>query len=523
MKPSPHFRRSEDRDRIEGQITVTSILPVLRRKWKNLVKLGVVGSVIAVLFVAGFYLTRPTNMQATLAFRVLFSGVENGRYPNGVRFTPSDIVAHSVLHEVYQRHSLTNVVPFGDFIRCFAVLESNPGLNRLQNEYKDTLASRSLTPVERKRLEDEYADKVNALRNGEFALIALWDPKESKMPAKNMIVLMKDILKSWGTQANARGVFKFDMTIYSVNILPTISDAPDHLVATDRFRVATERVLRNVQELDKTPSARQVRVGPARTSLGELQSSLEDILKYRFSLMDAAVMRFGLYNNRWVSESYLTEQLLRLDTLGSELQNRLRATQEILRAYTSGRSGEIDIGKAPSVPANDRSLTNSSSATASFLDRIMDLSSRTEDMAFRQNLLRQAVELGDQLAGVDTEKRLYERRLKLLQSSTPELQGAVEAKTLVTSQLSTVAEELAKLIQNMQLIHEEISRVALRPEAAYTVLAEGAPHSRSVVNMQLIVVLVLGVWIIYFSICLLSVCWPVPARTTTDVERSPLQ
>ena len=184
--------------------------------------LAVLSVAVAVLGVV--YTVLPHQQQSTVVFRLLFKGAEKGLYPNGTQFTPSDVVTTAVLEEVYQRNGLEKFCKFEDFKSAVVVINRNPDIQRLQREYAPKLEDRKLLVVERQKLEAEYDNRMQAIRNGEFTLMLQQDGALLKWPGTLAGKVIEDVLIVWLDQSRSRGVFKFDFNIYSTNLLQEITE-----------------------------------------------------------------------------------------------------------------------------------------------------------------------------------------------------------------------------------------------------------------------------------------------------------
>jgi len=104
---------------------------------RRIILLALAGLVVGAGVVLAVIVMRPTQPISALTLRLLFYGVERGEYPNGIRFTPADIVATPVLDEVYHRDQLQKYVRFDDFKNAWTVINNNPALDQLRREYED--------------------------------------------------------------------------------------------------------------------------------------------------------------------------------------------------------------------------------------------------------------------------------------------------------------------------------------------------------------------------------------------------
>ena len=94
------------------------------------------------------------------------------------------------------------------------------------------LEDRKLTTVEREKIEDEFQAKLKSSRTGEFRLVGLLGTGLVNWDRDLVGVVMNDIVNTWIEDSRAKGVFKFDLNVYSENIVSDLKkyqDEPSHL------------------------------------------------------------------------------------------------------------------------------------------------------------------------------------------------------------------------------------------------------------------------------------------------------
>lgn len=462
--------------------------------WRSRVRIilhGLAAVSVAVAVLGAVFVFRPTQQQSTVVFRLLFKGVEKNQYPNGMQFTPGDIVATPVLAEVYKRNSLEKFGEFDDFKSAFAVINRNPALERLRREYAPRLEDRRLTPVDRQKLEAEYDSRMKAIQNGEFTLVLQQEGALASWPETLAGKVMEDVLSVWAEQSRSRGVFKFDLSIYSENLLAEITNSTsDYTLLLDRLRLAVNRILGNLEALAETPGARLVRVGEKQTSLGEIEANLRDNLTFDLREINSIIFSFGLFREPVLTEAYLKEQLFRLDVERKELQSRNEGMQRAVADYAANRSGVGQGSGATSAGGGNASLMPQLSD--GFLDRILDLSGQNTDIAFRQDISRQIIQNERAMYQLETERQLYQRSLDALQKGG--MQGGVNGRQIVDERINQLVTRLRATLQNVSLLHAELSNRNLQPSLVYALVQPLQQERVSKVRMLAVgIVLVLGI------------------------------
>ena len=114
-----------------GSISVAHIINVLRR-YSPIIAVSIAAVIFGYVLIAlAYYALSPTTLSSRLPFRLEFEGAERGEYPNGLKFSSSEIVSTPILMRVYEANELSKYVPFHRFKESLFVHESSPELQRL--------------------------------------------------------------------------------------------------------------------------------------------------------------------------------------------------------------------------------------------------------------------------------------------------------------------------------------------------------------------------------------------------------
>lgn len=467
-QPTPY-----PQDEPAGDVGIFDVVGIWWRARARIAVFALIGGVVALGFLLAVYIIRPSQQEMVLPVRLRFDGVEKGLYPNGMPFSPQDIVSTSVLQKVYEKNHLGAFMKFAEFKDGFSVIEGNVAVERLRREYASKLDDRKLSAVERNRVEDEYQSKVKALRNGEFRIVGLFQSAAfSKWQPDLAGKVLTDIMETWVEQSRGRGVFKFDINVFSDNILNDIKQGEDdYLVQVDRLRVSIKRILKNLDTLSAIPGSNLIRVGDRNISLGELEVSLRDDFKFKLGTIQSAIYAFGFYRNRTLSEAYIQDQLFNLQLDRQANAGKIKVVDDALAGYSSNRSGSA--GAASGVAGGSAGIaagTMIPQLGESFLDRVIDLSTQKADVEYRQDLTTKNIAIGQEMVDIDKEKQLYERMLKTLAQENSDDAKRAQMLTWVQDQISGLVASLGVSLKNLQLLHLEVSQRALQPSMIYTVV-----------------------------------------------------
>lgn len=477
------------------------VLSLWWRERVSLLRWAIAGLVATAVVLLGILTFGPNRQETTLTFRLIFDGIDKGQYPNGTRFAPAHLVATPVLQEVYRRNGLAQFIEFEDFKDAFAVTAVNPATERLRREYQARVQDRRLASVDRKKLEDEYATRVQVLQRGEYTLVLNIGGTFQRWPETLAGKVMDDVLGVWVEQSRGRGLLRFDLNIFSENILNELNPAlDDYPMLLDRMRVVIERVRKNLQELAATEGARLLRVEARRVSLGELDVQLQDAVKYRLSMIEAPVYTLGLFKERELTSSYITEQLFRLQREAQSTKSQIAAVHQSLAGYNASRAGG---GAMPS--EGNPSMQQSS---GSFLDQMMDLSAQGTNVTFRQDLVWRLLKLDRELAELADERQVYEKMQQALNADGRKVElDRKEVEPWVQQQIAGMIEGLRQTLGVVRLLHAEIAQRNLQPSMVYSV---PDPLEQRLISSlgfaKLVVVLGFG-WALYLGLVLAILAW----------------
>jgi hypothetical protein len=342
-------------------------------------------ALIAALYTAtaiAYYLISPATSTTSVPFRLDWEGAEKGKYPNGLKFSPADIVTKPVILEVFGRNEVGRYAKFSDFAQAVFVLESNRVAEKLAAEYQTKLADPKLTPIERDRLENEYRAKREAVAKNEYAINHVATEKTRGIPKTVLTKSLQDILETWAKLAAVeRKVTKYPVAVMSPAEVDEDATVADPFVALHMLRTRIRRALDNVGELDHLPGAELAHSGKQR-SLHEIRNRLEDLLRFRLeplimatpSTDQAAALRFA------------EAQLAYDERVLKALQDEAGAARESLIAYFDDPSMT-----RPKTPPQGEGTTPDNvtpQLTDTFLDRLVALTKNPADVAYRQVLVQ---------------------------------------------------------------------------------------------------------------------------------------
>jgi hypothetical protein len=465
---------------------------------------------VVVVFAIGAavaFLRQPVERQASVEFRLMFDGADRGEYPNGLRFSRSEIIASPVLLEVYEANELGRYCTFDEFKNGFFIMESNRDLELLQYEYAAKLADTRLATVDRARLEQEFGQRREALKVAQYRLNLMNPGGRAEMPNALMSKVLNDVLATWAEQADRRGVLKYQINVLTANILSQdFMAAEDYVIRLDILRGKINRILQNLDELAELPGATIQRVGETRVSLAEVRANLLDVLRFKAEPVTGQIRATAISTNSALLSRYLENRLFQVRLDKEEAQARVSLLQDSLRRYMSERGGGIPTTPEGTPPTGGQG-SPLPGATAlipqfgeSFIDRLVELSSQNNDVRYRQELTDRMIDAGQVAVGLEKESAYYESLLDSVRR--PPTAGAgnaaqAESARLIDSKLDEIYAATMRAVEQANAVYEQLSKHNLNPRTSlyamtgpYSVTTQRAITLRGLATYALLTIVV---------------------------------
>jgi hypothetical protein len=297
------------------------------------------------------------------------------------------------------------------------------------------------------------------------------------MPDEVREKVVKDILATWAHDAEKRkGAMKYQMSILSKKFLSESILEKDEFVAADILRIKAMQIRDNIDDLMELPGAKSYR-SPAGSpaeglNLGEIKANLNDVIRFKLLPAMHVVRLFGLSEpertKRELAELHIQGAIYDTTQAKKEVTDRVKALQEALTAYMQDRRPK---GVSGSPTKNGSAGTPALSVPAmipqfgdSFLDRIIEMATESEDVKFRQDYTERIATAS--LAGVklDRELQFYQDMLAAVQEKQATGKGVTpENRKIIREQTNEAYKDLVTHTEQINTIYAELSAKNLNP------------------------------------------------------------
>jgi len=500
--------------------TLRAYAPVI---FLSVMVVGVLYVVIAV----GLYVFSPAQRITTQTFRLDFEGAAEGHYPNGIKFSSSDIITTPILLRVFQENHLDRFTKFPNFSRAVFVLEANLDYERLAADYQSRLGDPKLSAIDRERILREWQAKSASIAKNDYSINWLRTPDTSGVPESVVKKALLDTLNGWARYAaNDQHVLKYRLTVFSPQIIGTADDDGELIVAIQVLRSKIYKVLQNIDLLREVPGSELVRSSDGM-SLEEIRLRLEEIVRFRLEPLTGRVSTTGLITNRTATLRFLESQLAYDQRYLKSTQDFADVIRQSFAVYTLDQRGFTTETATTNgtLPPHDQShpQTQQRSDTVmpqisdSFLDRLVTMTSQFSDIPYRQKLVddyrraSQAVIPAQQSVTYDQEVLSQVRNTAI---------GPLAGQAAdVRNEIAATQREVKQLLSHVNSIYDAISSNLSPSNELYTLTAPPVvrtEHSRSLTQLALY-----GVALLALSLPVIILLCVIHARVREEEASEP--
>lgn len=471
------------------------------------------GATILIIAIAGFiFLTQTGEIVAKLQFKLDFQGVNKGEYPNGMRFSSSDILSMPVINKVHKEDNLQRYIKLPDFKASLAVIQTSDALRLLEYEYAAKLSAKNLNVDQRARLEAEFIEKKKSVLIPVYTL--MWDIGSDgtigSIPADLVAKTLNDILRGWAEYADrVKGANQYQIPLVSRNILKKEDvEDQDYYIAIDILRLTIKRIMGDISELEKIPGANTLKIGKNRISLSDLKYRIADAENFKLNPLTGLVRQTGITKNKDIAVGYLKNRIFELDLKNEEAVANINVYEGSLNKYV-----QKSVNIVPAVDADSRPPTSSlkpgllgnvpamiPQLGASFLTSLIEMAQENTDAKFRQEITEKVIDVGLKKVVVDGELKYYKRLYE--QIANPKngeiSSGFVSAATdRIKGTMEAVFNILIQTIDETNTIYLELSNINLNPDSLLYNVTEPVVMARErLLSPKKILMYVVLTWIL---------------------------
>lgn len=372
----------------DAGISIADIIDFLHAR---AVQLFVIAAITGMISLGVSYFIRTaagTRTLATYEFTFSFDGAEEKRYPNGIPFSPQDVLAAPVLDAVYASMNLQSKVGPTDFRGIFTIVQGGTEMRLLQSEFEQKLANSKLTAAERTPLEAQYRAALAALKSGSYLLTG--DFSKTNLSDLEIERILTAIPQAWADfSQKSRGIAMYDISVPTMTEADKLTSNSDYLIAAEALRSISKRMMDCTQLLLKEPGSK-ISYDSNGKNLDDLASEIEagyriDVLPTYTNFLRLAYAQDSarvneVFSNRMATSKRAVDMALR------EAEMTTQAFQNYIMLSSGGgtTSSTIENNQRQTMPSGgNMPMIN---LNADFFDRIIGQGIAATDTNYRQRL-----------------------------------------------------------------------------------------------------------------------------------------
>ena len=413
------------------------------------------------------YMPRAAVARQTIRFT--FDGAERGEYPNGMPFSPKDLLAAPVLDQAFSALQLSGQLKPQELAARLTIYQASRDMDMLQLEYQQKLSNTKLSQPERESLERDFKAKMDALRGRVYTLA--FDASGLPLGSGTAERVVSKIPEIWAEFSQAtRGVKNYDIALVTSAALAD-GDSSDYLNRAETLRSTSRRLLESVRKLEGLPGSNLVR-DTTGGSLGDLR---EEILNnYRISVLPSYInhLRIAYENQPERVRDVITIRIANQERLQKLATAKADELGSAFRDYITLNSGAVSpaasSGGSVPQPGMGQPLGLGSqmpaimSLSEGFFDRVIAQGIMSRDVEYRQKLNERQLEAA--VAVLEGQESLDFDKWILEQLGTPGTKASAPAEQ-VQQEAGAAVSRLRNFAGRVQEIHRLLSERNLNAAA----------------------------------------------------------
>ncbi len=371
----------------EAGISISDMIDFLRARFMQLSAIAVITGMISLGACYFIRMAAGTTKLATYEFAFSFDGAAEDKYPNGIPFSPQDILAAPVLDAVYAAMHLQGRMDPTDFRSTFTIARGGTELRLLQSEFEQKLANFKLTVAERTPLEAQYRSALASLKSSTFILLG--DFTTTSLSELEIDRILSAIPSAWADFAQkTRGVAVYDISVPTMTDADKLTNDTDYLIAAETLRSTSLRTKMCLETLLKESGSKIVRDTTGKgldDLLAEVEASYRvDVLPTYTNFLRLAYAQDPSRVNEVFSNRMATSQRA-VEMAEAEAKITTNAFQNYIMLSSGGNTGS---GTSPGNNMQPNSGGNMPiiNLNADFFDRIIGQGVAAKDTVYRQKL-----------------------------------------------------------------------------------------------------------------------------------------
>ncbi len=473
------------------------ILPIWQAKYRIfLISILMAGLVLAYHLIR-YSFTSVSQYSVTVNFN--FEGVEKAAYPNGVHFSPNDLLSNNIFRRVFDELKLAEKgVDFLEFTTAVTIKPGFSGEDLLKSTAIDIASKDNKITVEDfNQLVATYTDAIN-IYSRQSAIISL-DNSDLHFSQQQAEAILLKIPEIWAEiSIQELGVMNVFSELVSIDISKNLGVEP--LVMVSKLADYSMLLKKSLTKLKTLPRAHSILEKKSRYSINDLAFQLNQIDKYQINTLRAVIIENESFsNNLGLHESFRSGQLAKLHREKGELVRMIKVYDEITHQFDQISSrGSFSLAEKESSKSGKMAIYSPQYGDA-LVTNLLELGSKMADPEFRKDLLNEKITLALKLQKIETEIEVFSSS-----SSSSSSDTKVISKTEIMAYIAQAGKELDILSYSIGSIVKQYNSYAYNNHGSLyslsgeMVAVEGYMMNDPKLKLKLVLGFILGAMLAVF-------------------------
>ena len=412
------------------------ILPLFQHKWLILA-IAVACTMLGAIYHLGRYtFTYPEQHHLPIAF--VFSGANEGEFPNGDKFSANDVIARQILRRVYDDNAdLADAVSYANFVEAINISHGFSAIEFLESYVSD------LADSDRKVTVEQYV-QVLSQKSSSTVTITL---NNSKLRLSDIVIakILPNIAQTWAASViKQRGVLS-KFSTFSSRVIPVDIADQDPFFVINILDDLAKRVGKQLDTLLLEDGARSYVDPQNGISFSDLRTELDLLANYQIALLKNLMLNetviYGSDNGE-LRPKLVRYRLQQLRSRESQLVARMSVYEESINQFDQ-------LARNTDTTAEFGAMINitPSEYTEDFVDTILDLGSKLANSDYRKQLIEERIRISLELEEVRTEIAAFSVSDTSISNSSQLQQDLQQELADIKSQLERIISNTSSVIQ----------------------------------------------------------------------------
>lgn len=429
--------------------------------------------------------------------QLTFQGVEDGVYPDGTPFDPSDMLSPIIVQQVFEQNQLDeHGLTLSEFSNALSVEPFAPTREFIVQRFRGQLEQAEGSSTEINLVQQEFAEALEVASRA-YALITL-DLKDGVSPTTGIPddqliqKVLLDVPKVWARYMTEQaGVFAESLRIYSAETIESGAlGMMDGIVSADIIRGQFDLLERNIEAIDGLANSGNVRDPETGLRLGDIKAQANWLENFVLESARVSLMAEVDTNNPRASARFFTGRIAELTRERDVLLQRAARVESALSSYNRGGSSGVSLrgeraSDATSPAPQLRGSTELSQFGTDLLHRLVgsdffyhlvELGKGSTDLEFRQQLTQDRLDYLLSAANIDVEIARVEALNDIIEKQNLDAGSAnasvPDAPRATDIRLAEISTGIRALVASTERLAERLNALRYGGQTAiYTVVS----------------------------------------------------